>query len=320
VREPGPVVEPHAHGMLDVGDGQRVFWEESGAPDGVPAVVLHGGPGSGSSAGARRDFDASVYRIVQLDQRGCGRSLPHAAHASTDLSSNTTDHLVADIERLREHLGIERWLVRGVSWGVTLALRYAETHPARVTAMVLSSITLTRRSDVRWLTRDAGRFFPEEWRRFRAGAGPDADPDDLATAYDRLLDRHADPVVREQAARDWCDWEDALLSLDPGYPVPNPRFADAGDRLAFARLVTHYFSHAAFMDDGALLEDAGRLAGIPGVLVHGRLDLAGPPDVAWELAHAWPGAELHLVETGHTGGAAMTAVETDALRRLATAR
>lgn len=210
--------------------------------------------------------------------------------------------------------------MRGVSWGVTLALRYAQSHPERVTAMVLSSVTLTRRSDVRWLTRDAGRFFPEEWGRFRAGAGPDADPDDLATAYDRLLNGSADPAVRERAAREWCDWEDALLSLDPGYPVPNPRFAEAGDRMVFARLVTHYFSHAAFLDDDVLLDGTGRLVGIPGVLVHGRFDLSGPPDVAWELARAWPGAELHLVETGHTGGAAMNAVETDAIRRLAAAR
>ena len=298
--EPYPPIEPYTTGMLDVGDGQSIHWEASGNPAGKPAVVLHGGPGSGSRPGSRRWFDPSRYHIIQLDQRGCGRSRPHAGDLDTGLAANTTHHLVADLERLRDHLGIERWLVWGASWGVTLALAYAERFPERVSEMVLLSITLTRASDVRWLTRDTGRYFPAEWARFRAGA-PEAGPDDLAEAYDRRLNERRDPAVRLQAARDWVAWEDAILSLEEGYSVPNPRWADERFMVGFARLVTHYFSHAAWLADDELLGNAHRLAGIPGVLLHGRLDLSGPPDVAWALAQAWPGAELSFVPGGHTG-------------------
>jgi proline iminopeptidase len=303
--------------MLDVGDGQRIFWETAGDPDGQPAVILHGGPGSGSSPGWRRDFDPARWRIVQFDQRGCGRSTPHASSFATDLSTNTTHHLVADIERLREHLGVERWVVYGASWGVTLALAYAERHPDRATAMILSSVTLTRAEDVRWLSRGVGRFFPEHWARFRDGV-PEADRDgDLVAAYDRLINADPDPEVRERAVLDWVAWEDALLSLEAGYAVPNPRWEDRRHRVGFARLVTHYFAHAAFLEDDELLRNAGRLAGIPAVLVHGRLDLGGPPSVAWELAEARPGAELHFVGEGHTGGAEATAIILEATDRFA---
>ena len=185
--EPYPPIEPYETGMLDVGDGQSIYWEASGNPDGQAAVALHGGPGGGMSPGRRRWFDPDRYRLIQLDQRGCGRSTPHVSDWSVDLSTNTTHHLVADIERLREHLGIERWLVWGGSWGVTLGLAYAERFAKRVTAMILLSITNTRRSDVRWFARDTGRFFPEEWERLRLGV-PAADRDgDLVAAYDRLL-------------------------------------------------------------------------------------------------------------------------------------
>lgn len=303
--EPYPASEPYETGMLDVGDGQSVYWEVSGNPDGKPAITLHGGPGSGSSPGRRRWFDPARYRLVQFDQRGCGRSTPHAGDLATDLSTNTTHHLIRDIEQLREHLGIERWLVWGGSWGVTLALAYAERHPERVSEMVLLSITMTRRADVRWLTHDVRRYFPEEWERFRAGV-PAADRDgELAAAYDRLLNAHPDPKVRLKAARDWVAWEDAILSLEEGYAVPNPRWADERYMVAFARLVTHYFSHAAWLEEDELLRNATRLAGIPGVLIHGRLDLAGPRDVASQLAQAWPDAELHFVPGGHTGDAQM---------------
>ena len=315
-----PDIEPHADGLLDVGDGQRLYWEQSGHPHGKPALVLHGGPGSGISPGRRRLFDPTRYRIVQFDQRGCGRSTPHAGDPATDLATNTTRHLVADIERLRQHLGLERWLVWGVSWGVTLGLAYAERHPDRVTEMVLASVTLTRASDVHWFAHEAGRFFPEAWARFRDGV-PEADRDrNLVAAYDRLLNADPDPEVRARAARDWCAWEDALLSLDEGYVVPNPRFADPRRRMAFARLVSHYFRHAAWLAEDELLGGAGALAGIPGVLIHGRLDIGGPPDVAWQLARVWPEAELHLVGTGHSGGEEMQArlvAATDRFARLA---
>ena len=320
MRDLYPEIEPDDTGTLDVGDGQCIYYEVSGNPDGKPAVSLHGGLGSGIGPGRRRYFDPAAYRVVQFDQRGCGRSTPHAGDLATDLETNTTHHLVADIERLREHLGIERWLVRGVSWGVTLGLAYAEHHPERVSEMVLASITLTRPADAHWFAHEAGRFFPEAWACFRDGVPKEERNGDLVAAYDRLLNAHRDPVVREQAARDWVAWEDALLSLDADYAVPNPRFANRERRMAFARLVTHYFSHAAFLQDDELLRNAGRLAGIPGILVHGRLDIGGPPDVAWLLAQAWPDAELYLVDTGHAGGDEMTARLIEATNRFAARR
>jgi proline iminopeptidase len=284
--------------MLEVGEGNRIYWETCGHPDGKPAVVLHGGPGSGCSPGLRRYFDPTAYRVVLFDQRGCGRSRPHVGDAAVGLAGNTTGHLVADIERLRQHLGIERWLVFGGSWGSTLGLAYAERHPGRVSELVLLSVVTTSHREVRWVTRDVGRYFPEQWARFRDGV-PEADRDgDLVAAYHRLL-HNSRPAVREQAARDWCDWEEAHVAVRPGRP-PSPRFGDPAFRMAFARLVTHYWHHAAWLEDGALLRDAGRLAGIPGVLVHGRLDLGGPLDIAWHLARAWPGSELVVIdEAGH---------------------
>jgi proline iminopeptidase len=318
---PYPPIEPYATGMLDVGDSQSIYWEASGNPDGKAAVALHGGPGSGgTSPGRRRWFDPERYRLIQFDQRGCGRSTPHASDWSVGLEANTTHHLIADIERLREHLGIERWLVWGGSWGVTLALAYAERFPERVTEMVLLSVTMTRPSDVHWFAHETGRYFPEEWARFRAGA-PEAERDgDLVAAYDRLLNG---PGVSDErrlrAAHDWVGWEDAVLSLEEDYVVPNPRYSDERFLIAFTRLVTHYFSHAAFLEPDELLANASRLRGIPGVLVHGRLDLSGPPDVAWNVARAWgPTAELHFISGGHTGDDEMDRLYFDALTRYST--
>ena len=297
--------------MLEVGQAQHVYWETCGNPDGTPAVVLHGGPGSGCTPAHRRYFDPGAYRIVLFDQRGAGRSRPRV-DATTDLSTNTTEHLIADLESLRTYLHIDRWIIFGVSWGVTLGLAYAQRFPEFVRAMVLASVTMTRPADIHWLYHEAGRFFPEEWARFRAGVSEQ----DLVTGYYRLLHEEPDLARREQAAQDWCTWEDAVLSLEEGW-VPNPRYADAAFRMTYARLVTHYFQHHAWLADGQLLRDAHRLAGIPGVLIHGRFDIGGPPDVAWQLANAWPGAELHVVPTGHGGGDAMTARIVEATDRLA---
>jgi proline iminopeptidase len=312
-----PEIEPYESGMLDVGDGQRIFWEICGRPDGKPAVVLHGGPGSGCTPGLRRYFDPAAYRIVLFDQRGAGRSTPHASDPAVDLSTNTTHHLIADIELLREHLGVERWLVWGGSWGATLALAYAERHPERVSEIVLASVTMTRPADIHWLYHGVGRFLPEEWARFRDGVPRVERDGDLVGAYYRLLNDE-DARVREVAARDWCDWEEAAVSLEPGYQ-PNPRYDDPRFRMAFARIVTHYFHHQAWLDDGILLREANRLAGIPGVLVHGRLDLGSPALTAWQLAQVWPDAELHLVSTGHTGGDEMTSRLIAATDRFASA-
>ncbi len=296
-----PEIEPYDRGMLDVGDGNLVYWEACGHPDGKPAVVLHGGPGSGCTTGMRRYFDPDAYRIVLFDQRGCGRSTPHASDPAVDLTTNTTHHLLADMELLRRQLGIERWLVFGGSWGSTLGLAYAERNPERVSEIVLFSIATTRRREVAWVTRDVGRLFPEPWARFRAGV-PAAERDgSLVEAYSRLL-QDPDPAVREQAARDWCDWEVAHVTVRPEHR-PNPRYADPAFRMAFARLVTHYWRHAAWLEDGILLRDVGKLAGIPGILVHGRLDVSSPPDIAWELARAWPDGQLVIVdEAGHSSG------------------
>jgi proline iminopeptidase len=313
------VVEPHESGWLEVGEGQRIYWEVSGNPAGKPALTLHGGPGSGLSPHRRGLFDPERYRLVQFDQRGCGRSLPSVSDRAVSLEHNTTPHLIADIERLREHLGVDRWLVWGGSWGVTLALAYAQRFPERVSEMLLASVTMTRRSDVHWLYHEAGRFFPEQWHRFAAGVPAHDRHGDLVAGYDRLLNRQLDLSLAEVAAQRWCEWEDAVVSLEPGWE-PDPRYADADFRIAFARLCTHYFSHAAWLADDELLHGATRLAGIPAALVHGRFDIGGPPDVPWLLARAWPAAELHLVDTGHQGGAAMTAVMIAALDRFAQAR
>jgi proline iminopeptidase len=310
-----PQTDAHDHGMLAVGDRQLVYWEVCGNPDGKPAVVLHGGPGSGCSPGWRRYFDPRVYRVVLFDQRGCGRSRPHASAPVIDLSANTTDHLIADIELLRRHLGIDRWLVLGASWGSTLGLAYAERHPGRVSELVLFAIATTRRTEVEWITRDVGRLFPAQWARFRDGV-PEADRDgDLADAYGRLL-HDPDPAVREKAARDWCTWEEAHVNVRGDNP-PDPRYEDPAFRMCFARLVTHYWRHAGFLDDGALLRDAGRLAGVPGALIHGRLDVSSPLDVPWELSRAWPDGELVVVEGAGHGGPGMAEFVVEATDRFA---
>ncbi|MFJ9807292.1 prolyl aminopeptidase [Streptomyces sp. NPDC101158] len=307
-----PDLAPYAEGLLDVGDGNHVYWSVAGNPEGRPALVVHGGPGSGSSPGARRVFDPARYRIVQFDQRGCGRSTPHASDPAADMSVNTTAHLVADMERLREHLGIDRWLLHGGSWGSTLILAYAEAHPERVTAIVIAAVTTTRRSETAWLYEGVGRFFPEAHERFRAGVEY---AEDLLGAYAARMN-HPDRAVRERAAADWCAWEDAVLSPE-GQGTP---YTDRVDdtRLGFVRICSHYFAQGAFLEEGALIRDAHRLAGIPGVLIHGRLDMGGPLTTAWELGRAWPDAELHVVENaGHLGGDETRRLVMEALDRFA---
>lgn len=314
-----PEIEPFATGWLDGGDGHRIYWETSGNPHGTPVVVLHGGPGSGSTPGGRRLWDPARYLIVQLDQRNCGRSTPSAADPAVRLETNTTWHLIADLERLRTQLDIDRWVVWGGSWGCTLALAYAERHPERIRAMILVSVTMTRRSDVHWLTHEIGRYLPDEWHRFRAGVPEPERDGDLVAAYDRLLNESGDPETQALAAKNWCEWEDAVVSLEPGW-APHPRYADPEFRMQFARIVTHYFSHGAWLEEGQLLRDAHRLAGIPALLVHGRLDLGGPVDVPWLLARAWPDAQLEVVsEAGHAGSARTTELLLEAAARFADA-
>jgi proline iminopeptidase len=294
-------IEPFEHGMLDVGDGHTLYWEVSGDPAGKPVVGLHGGPGSGMNRRWRRYFDPAAYRIVLFDQRGTGRSTPHASDPATDLATNTTPHLLADIEALREHLRIDRWQVFGGSWGSTLGLAYADAHPERISELILFSVVATTHREVEWVTRDMGRVFPAEWAAFRDGVPPADRDGNLADAYARLL-ADPDPRVRDRAAGDWCAWEDTHVATAPGYR-PDARFEDPAFRMVFARLVTHYWRHAAWLPDDILLRAADRLAGTPGVLVHGRLDVSGPADIAWRLAQAWPDATLVLIgDAGHGSG------------------
>ncbi|MEE4424146.1 prolyl aminopeptidase [Streptomyces bugieae] len=326
--EPYPPIEPYDAGMLDVGDGNLVYWEACGNPRGKPALVVHGGPGSGCKASARQYFDPDRYRVVLFDQRGCGRSTPHAGDPATDLRHNTTPHLLSDMERLRRHLGIERWLLFGGSWGSTLILAYAQRHPERVSEIVIPGVTTTRRSETDWLYRGVGRFFPEAWERFRDGAAQGArcgervesagaGGGDLVAAYARLMD-DPDPGVRERAAADWCAWEDAVLSMEP-HGSANP-YGDrpTAARLALVRICAHYFSHGAWLEEGVLLREAGRLAGIPGVLIHGRQDLSSPLDTAWELARTWTDARLIVIDdAGHKGSGRTRAEVIGALDRFA---
>lgn len=296
-----PSIEPYEVGMLDVGDSNLVYWEVCGNPDGKPAVVIHGGPGSGCTARQRQYFDPGAYRIVLFDQRGCGRSVPHASDPSTDMRHNTTEHLIADMERLRGHLGIDRWLLYGGSWGSTLILAYAEQHPDRVSEIVIAAVTTSRRSEIDWLYRGVGRFFPEQWERFLAGVPDTPRGGDVVSAYAQLMES---PTlrVREKATTDWCAWEDAVLSGETRGTSNPYSERPAAARLALVRICAHYFSRGAWLEEGQLLRNAGRLSGIPAVLIHGRLDLGGPLETAWELSGAWPDAELIVIDNaGHLG-------------------
>jgi len=296
-----PPIEPYDTGTLDRGDGHQVYWECCGNRAGKPALFLHGGPGSGCSANQRRFFDPNLYRAVLLDQRGSGRSRPLANEPNANLSSNTTAHLIADIEALREVLGVDRWTIFGLSWGTTLSLAYAQALPHRVNALVLGFVTTTSRREVQWVTEDVGRIFPQEWERF-ANAVPER------LCHLRLVDAYAtmladpDPIVHDKAAREWCAWEDAHVSLTPGH-TPNPRYQDPAFRLRFARLVTHYWRHAAFLPEDQLVRDAAKLNNVPGLLIHGRYDVSGPLVTAWRLSQQWTTSRLYVLDdAGHGGG------------------
>jgi proline iminopeptidase len=295
-----PALEPYRSDLLDAGDGYKIYWECCGNPTGKAAVYLHGGPGSGCTDGARRYFDPDAYRMVLFDQRGCGRSWPLASGPDADLSRNTTTLLVGDMERLREHLDIERWTILGVSWGATLALAYAQTHPERVSEMVLAAVTTTSRREVEWLTYDVGRIFPEEWHHFAAGVPDRLQHLPIVDAYATML-FDPDPAIRANAALKWCEWEIAHVSLYPG-SRRDRRYEDPQFRLQFARLVTHYWRHFAFLDDDELLRNAPLLNPIPGVLLHGRLDVSSPLETAWRLSRSWGSSDLRVIhDAGHGG-------------------
>jgi proline iminopeptidase len=294
-----PEIEPYEHGTLEVSDGDLIYWETCGNPRGKPAVVLHGGPGSGCPDWHRRLFDPSAYRLVLFDQRGCGRSVPHASAPHANLTSNNLLNLITDIELLRQYLAVDRWLVFGGSWGSTLALAYAERNPDRVTEIILWGVTTGRRKEFDWLFRGGvAVLFPEQWERLRAAVPPANRDDDIVEAYHRLL-HDSDPHVRQQAAVAWCSWESATPAWPPTHEL-SPRFTDPTFAMAYARLVTHYVRHDAWLEDGCLLRNAGSLADIPGIMVNGRFDLQAPIGWAWDLSRVWPLAKLVIVnEAGH---------------------
>ncbi|MFF4592053.1 prolyl aminopeptidase [Amycolatopsis sp. NPDC001319] len=295
-----PEIEPYEHGLLDVGDGHEIYWETCGNPAGKPALVVHGGPGSGCSANLRRYFDPERYRVVLVDQRGCGRSIPHAGAPVADLSANTTAHLIADFELLRTRLGIEKWLLFGGSWGSVLGLTYALRHTERISEIVLMGLATDRHLEIEMLIRGLGAYFPEAFAQFREGVSENERDGDLSAAYHRLV-MDPDPVVHHKAAADWCAWEDAML---PGVR-PHDVYEDPTYRLCSARLVTHYFSNRAFLEDGVILREAAKLAGIPAVLAQGVLDTSNIVGTPWLLHHAWPGSELVMLDdVGHTISAA----------------
>ena len=277
---------PRKSGMLRVSDLHEIYYEECGNPEGKPALFVHGGPGAGCDSRARSFFDPDTYRIVLFDQRGCGRSTPHAS-----LEENTTWHLVDDIERLRNHLGAERWQVFGGSWGSTLALAYAETYPERVTELVLRGIFTLRRAELEWFYQEGCSWiFPEAFEDYLRPI-PAPERGDLIAAYHRRL-TDSDPDVQLEAARAWSAWEGKTLSLLPDADRVR-RFSEDHYALAFARIECHYFVNRGFFhSDDQLIADAQRLSGIPGVIVHGRYDVVCPLQNAWELHKAWPASEL----------------------------
>lgn len=280
-----PPIEPFASGMLDVGDGHSIYWEQCGNPQGKPAVFLHGGPGGGCSPDQRRLFDPAKYCITLFDQRGCGRSVPHAG-----LDHNTTWDLVADIERLRQRFGVERWLVFGGSWGSTLALAYAETHPEHVSEIVLRGIFTVRPEELHWYYQEgASWLFPDRWEQFLAPIPPE-ERSDLMAAYRKRLTGD-DDAVKLEAARAWSMWEGSTITLLHD-PALTESFGDPYYAVAFARIENHYFVHNGFFTPDQLLRNAHRLREIPGVIVQGRYDAATPAKTAWDLHRAWPEADF----------------------------
>jgi proline iminopeptidase len=288
-----PEIEPFEAGYLDTGDGHQVYWERSGTKGAKPAVFLHGGPGGGCSPKHRQLFDPALYDVILFDQRGCGRSTPFAS-----LDNNTTWHLVADIERLREMMGVETWQVFGGSWGSTLALAYAETHPEHVSELVLRGIYLLTKAEMDWYYQfGVSEMFPEKYEAFIAPI-PEAERGDMITAYrKRLVGEDREEQLR--CAKAWSIWEGETITLLPE-PATSDTFHEADFALAFARIENHYFTHAGWFEDGQLLRDAHKLKDIPGTIVHGRYDMPCPMRQAWALHQAWPKSDFHVIEgAGH---------------------
>jgi len=289
-----PEIKPYARHSLAVEEPHVLYLDESGSQDGLPVVFLHGGPGAGCDAASRRWFDPNLYRIITFDQRGCGRSIPHA-----ELTHNSTWHLVADLERIREHLGISQWVVFGGSWGSTLALAYAQTHPERVLGLILRGIFLCREQEIHWFYQQgASRVFPDYFEDYLAPIPPKEQGDMVGAYYQRLTG--SDQIAQLHAAKAWASWEGRTATLRPN-PAFVTRFSETQRALAVARIECHYFMHNAFLEDNQLLKNMSKIAHIPGIIVHGRYDLICPLENAWELHQAWPASELQIIrEAGHS--------------------
>ena len=291
-----PITEPFDSGMLDVGEGHRLYWERVGTKGAKPAVMLHGGPGGGCTPAHRGQWDPALYDVLIFDQRGCGRSLPFA-----EIEANDTWRIVADMERLREMCGFDTWQVFGGSWGATLALAYAERHPERVSELVLRGVFLAREKERRWLYEyGASEVMAEQWESFTSLI-PEAERGDLVRAYhDRLTSD--DEATRLSAVREWSLWEGCVATLLPNEELMTS-FADPAKAVPFARICARFFLHDFYLEPNQLLRDAGRIADIPGIIVQGRHDICTPPSAAWALAKAWPRADLRIVhDAGHSAG------------------
>lgn len=291
-------VEPYAEGMLDVGDNQRIHWEASGNPDGKPAVVFHGGPGAGLNPIWRKDFDPTHWNLILWDQRGVGKSTPPISDPATSMEHNTTQHLIDDAEKLRQHLNVEKWLLTGGSWGSTLVLAYAIQHPDRVSEIIIPAVTTSRPQEHAWITRGLGMFYPDYFDAFRNGVPPEDRDGNLAAAYNRLLNSE-DPATREKAAWDWNKWD--LSTMTGGdNDFEGTRYEDPTTRYVMARAVTHYWANEAFLEPDHIVDNLDRLKGIPGILIHGRNDFGSPLQTAWDVARGWPDAELVILnDAGH---------------------
>ena len=307
-------IQPFDSGLLTVRDGAQIYWETSGSPGGVPLVWLHGGPGSGlGSGGYRRAPDPDQWLIVGLDQRACGRSRPLATEPGFDLTGLTTQAMIADLEELREHLGIERWLVAGGSWGSTLALAYGEAHPDRVLGFVVVLVTSGSHAEIEWITQSMGRVFPREWQAFDAASGRSAGEPLLDAYLARLTD--PDPAVRATAALAWCTWEDTHVSIDPA-ALPRLAGAEPGFRELFALQVVQSWSHDCFLGECGVIDGLQAITHLPAVLIHGRLDVSGPLVTAWEIHRRWPGSRLVVVDDEGHGGKALSAEVANAYAEL----
>ncbi len=288
-----PEINPHETGHLDVGDGHMIYWERVGTKGAKPVVFLHGGPGAGSNHDHRRLFDPARYDILLFDQRGCGRSTPHA-----NLEANTTWHLVSDIERLREMIGVDKWQVFGGSWGSTLALAYAETHPERVSELLVRGIYTLTRAELNWYYQfGVSEMFPDRWEAFLAPI-PEDERHDMMAAYHRRL-TGPDKAEQIRCAKAWSVWEASTITL-----LPDASLTDGYEKdhyaLAFARIENHFFTNAGWLEEGQLLRNATRLKGIPGVIVHGRYDMPCPLKYAWQLSKVWTDADFYIIEgSGH---------------------